>query len=345
MKKPLYVLVGIAVVLAITPALAQTDSEDEAAKSEEVSKDSDDAAAPTEESGATEEAGSAEETKPTEEAGPPEADSAETEAEAGETEEVLDEEVDKDNAFLTDTEVAEIEAPEEEKDVGLHEDDDEKLFSLGVRLRWIMIPEWFVKMFGVDTLRAPENESNLPLVSNIGVGPEFTYRKGGFDITAAVWYVGLGWDDPISFKGSDQDVNSWEVVTNDMSAILITFDFIWSTSITDWFAITYGAGLGLGIPWGDIKRDEARNGRDYSGEIPGTNACTDTDKITDNNPNGDPWCQPGEEYGEIYEGLPVVPWVEFLLGMRFKPHRHLVIHVDGGFGLGFQVGTRIGYIF
>jgi hypothetical protein len=238
----------------------------------------------------------------------------------------------EDEAFLQNEEKAEIEAPEEEKDMDRHEDPDEQIFSLGARVRWIMIPEWFIKMFGVDTQRASRYESNLPLISNVGVGPEFTYRKDGFDITAAVWYAGLGWD-PISMKGSDQDENSWEVVENDMHAILLTVDFIWSTSFTDWLAITYGAGLGLGIKWGDIVETEA------------TEASGGLEKCEEEDIGNDDWCNEGEEYGKTYDKLPVVPWIEFLLGLRFKPHRHVAIYVDGGFGLGFQVGTRAAYIF
>ncbi|MCP4677019.1 MAG: hypothetical protein GY854_16190 [Deltaproteobacteria bacterium] len=239
----------------------------------------------------------------------------------------------EDEAFLSDTEKAEIEAPEEEKDIGLAEDPDTPYFGVGLRVRWIMIPEWFIKMFGVDTARASEHESNLPLISNVGIGPEFIYRKGGFDITVAIWYAGLGWKDPISFKESGKGGTSWEVVTNDLHAILITADFLWSTSFTDWFAITYGAGLGLGIPWGDIIRTEA------------TEASDGIDKCTLGDIDVDPWCVDGEEYGETYDKIKVVPWINALVGVRFKPHRHVAIYVDGGFGLGFQIGSRVAYLF
>ena len=49
--------------------------------------------------------------------------------------------------------------------------------------------------------------------------------------------------------------------------------------------------------------------------------------------------------GNPHEKLKVIPWINFLAGMRFKPHRNVHIYVDGGFGIGFQVGTRVGYIF
>ncbi|MCP4600582.1 MAG: hypothetical protein GY847_08635 [Proteobacteria bacterium] len=247
-------------------------------------------------------------------------------------------EVDGDQAFLTDTEKAEIEAPAEETDTGLHEDPETPYFSVGGRLRWIMIPAWFIRMFGVDSTRASRNDSFMPLVSNVGVGPEFIYRKDGFDITAAIWYAGFGWRNPISFKDKDDGPDGWEVVENDLHAIVISADFLWSTSFKDWVAITYGAGLGLGIPWGDLIRTEA------------TLASRGTEKCKPHhwypsNPEGDEGCNDGEEDNEAYDKLKVIPWINLLIGARFKPHRHVAIYVDGGFGFGFQIGTRVGYIF
>lgn len=239
----------------------------------------------------------------------------------------------EDQAFLSGEEKKEIEDPVRDWSTSLAEKPDMPYFSVGARVRWLMIPEWFINWFGVDSTRPPGTGSSLPLISNVGIGPEFTYRKNGLDITAAVWYAGLGWEDPISFKGSDENGNSWEVIENDLHAILITVDFIWSTAIRDWFAVTYGAGLGAGIPWGDIVRTEA------TFESDGTEKCIGPD------PEVDSWCRNDEHYGVKYGKLKVVPWINFLAGARFKPNRHLAIYLDGGFGLGFQIGARAGYIF
>ncbi len=219
-------------------------------------------------------------------------------------------------------------APEEEKGTGLAEDPKTPYFGVGPRLRWIMVPSWFVGMFGVDM----KSNSHL-LINNIAAGAEFTYRKDGFDVTASVWYVGLNWNGYVSFKGNDEDANSWEVVENNLRGLMITVDFIWSTSLTDWFAITYGAGLGLGIPFGDIIRTEATSSSNHTRPCQGP---SDTD----------PDCHAREEYGEIYE-IPtrIIPWINFLFGMRFKVHRHVALYTDFGFGLGFQAGVRGVFIF
>jgi len=220
----------------------------------------------------------------------------------------------------------------DQEDRGLAEDPSKAYFSVGPRIRSIMMPSWFIGMFGVD-IETPDNRHLL--VSKPGLGAEFTYRKDGFDITAALWWVGLGWDKTAAFKDKNDGDNSWELVKNNLSSLLLTVDFIWSTSFTDWFAITYGAGIGIGIPIGGLERNEAasRDG-DYFSPCDGPTA-TDSD-----------WCGPDEEYDEDYP-LPtgIVPWVNFLFGLRFKPHRNIAVYVDAGFGIGFQMGLRGGYIF
>lgn len=242
----------------------------------------------------------------------------------------------EDDAFLAGEQTTEeqvLAPPATEADTGLAEDPKTPYFSVGPRLRWIMVPSWFVGMFGVNIKQADHL-----LASNMGIGAEFTYRKDSFDITTAIWWAGLGWDGRISFKEKGEDANSWEVVQNTMSTVLISGDFIWSSPITDWFAITYGAGIGIGIPIGEIRRDEARIDQDPIGTVPCEGPLEDQDP-----PNG---CNPGENYDEVYK-LPtrIVPWINFLAGMRFKPHRHVAIYVDTGFGIGFQLGLRGGYIF
>jgi len=244
-----------------------------------------------------------------------------------------------DAAFLDGKKTEEekfLAAPAEDKGASRAEEPGKAYYLVGARLRWIMIPLWFIDMFGVDI---KTSDGRHLLVNNVGVGGEFTYRKDGLDITAAIWWAGLSWKDGVAFKESGEPANSWEVVTNDLSSILFSVDFIWSTSFTDWFAITYGAGLGIGIPI-PTKDPFMRNESNVS-ESPLT-PCEDGD-WSDDATNG---CVNGEQDHEAYK-LPtgIVPWVNFLLGMRFKPHKNVALYVDTGFGLGFQLGVRGGYIF
>jgi hypothetical protein len=240
-----------------------------------------------------------------------------------------------DAAFLEGKKTEEekfLAAPAVDKGASRAEEAGKGYYSIGPRLRWIMIPTWFIDMFGVD-IRT--NDSRHLIINNVGAGAEFTYRKDGLDITAAIWWVGLSWKEGVAFKESGEPPDSWEVVSNSLSTLLFSADFIWSTSFTDWFAITYGAGLGIGIPitpGGDgIVRTESHS------DSPLT-PCASAGEAAG--------CGDGEQYGERYK-LPtgIVPWINFLLGLRFKPHRNIALYVDTGFGIGFQLGVRGGYVF
>lgn len=242
-----------------------------------------------------------------------------------------------DAAFLDGQKTPEeqmLAAPAADESTSRAEDPGKPYYLVGLRLRWIMIPTWFIDMFGVDI---QTNDGRHLLINNVGVGAEFTYRKDDFDITAAIWWAGLSWKDGVAFKESGEEPNSWEVVDNNLSALIFSADFIWSTPLADWFAITYGAGLGVGVP---LAKNNSPFVRTESRSPDALSKCTEHD-IGEN-----PWCNTGEQYGEKYK-LPtgIVPWVNFLVGMRFKPHRNVALYVDTGFGIGFQLGVRGGWVF
>ncbi len=228
-------------------------------------------------------------------------------------------------------------APAQAEDTSRAEDPSKAYYLAGLRLRWIMVPKWFIDMFGVDSMT--KDGRNL-LINNAGVGGEFTYRKDGLDITASIWWVGLSWDGGVAFKESSKSANSWEVVTNNLSSLLFSVDFVWSTSLTDWFAFTYGVGIGIGIPISSGNKPFVRTESKFT-DSPLT-PCGDGDW----SPNATNGCVNGEQDHEVYK-LPtgIVPWINLLGGMRFKVSRHWAVYTDFGFGIGFQAGVRGGYIF
>ena len=243
-----------------------------------------------------------------------------------------------DAAFLEGKQTEEqkiLAAPAVDDGASRAEDPKKAYYSIGPRIRWIMIPMWFIDMFGVD-IRTRDNRHLL--INNAGVGAEFTYRKDGLDITAAIWWAGLSWKDGVAFKESGEDADAWEIVTNELSTILFSVDFIWSTSFTDWFAITYGAGLGIGIPIAPNNEPFVRT--ESLADEPLTPCAGPDPDIAGCGPVED------EQYGDVYK-LPtgIVPWINFLFGLRFKPHRNVALYVDAGFGIGFQMGVRGGYVF
>ena len=237
-----------------------------------------------------------------------------------------------DSAFLSNAEQAEIAAPEAEQDVGLVESPGSSYLGLGARMRWIMIPGWLVEALGPEL--KSRSESTLPLISSWGVGPELTYRRDGFDVTVAFVYATLGWDGDISVKKEGGEGDSWEVVNNDLSTVLLSADFIWSREVVEWMQLTFGLGIGVGWPLGDIRRTEATQASN------GFEPC--------DGPSEDPWCGEREDYNAVYDvPTKIVPWIEILGGFRIKAHRHLVFYPEAGIGLPalFQLGLRGEYLF
>jgi len=249
-------------------------------------------------------------------------------------------------AFLSGTERPEIEAPEQERGVGWDEPPDMRFWMVGVRHRTIFVPGWLLNAF-LDFPESPGDDLAGPFFANQAVGLEFTTRKNNLSIVGSIWWAGY-WSaeagrsyEAREFLASEEDkTEDPEFIRSSLSLLLFSADFIFSTMFFDWFGITYGAGLGLGITLGEVTRTEA-----YPSGDGGHEHCVDA-----GNPRAD-YCEPrgGEDdgYYDTRESRvwPVFPWVNFLLGLRFKPFRHMEINVDGGVGLGFLLGMRANYIF
>jgi hypothetical protein len=236
-------------------------------------------------------------------------------------------------AFLAgEEEEPEIEAPVEEQGTGWEEPPDQRFWMVGARWRMIMVPNWLLDAF----MDFPSEGGGPPFVINHGVGAEFTTRKNRFSITGAVWWAGYSTDG--AFVATEAgDPSDPEFVNSDMQLLLFTADFVHSYMFTHWFGITYGAGLGLGVKVsGDVVRREAsvQGNRVVECEAPGRPSSSDCE------------AQPDGWYGEADDRIwPVYPWINLLLGLRFKAFRHLEINIDGGVGLGFLFGARVNYIF
>lgn len=249
-------------------------------------------------------------------------------------------------AFLTGTEQAEIEAPEEEEGIGWEEPPDMRFWMVGIRYRTIFVPGWLLNAF-FDFPGTESDQLSGPFIANHAAGVEFTTRKNNFSITGAVWWAGF-WSaeagqayEPRAFLAMEEgDPTDPEYIESTISLLMFTADFVFSTMFTDWFGITYGAGLGVGINLGGevIRTEAAVEGGEYV-------RCAGPGV-----PDGS-YCEARGGADDGYYGTadtrvwPVYPWVNLLLGLRFKAFRHLEVNVDGGVGLGFLLGFRVNYIF
>ena len=222
-----------------------------------------------------------------------------------------------DEAFLEGKEKPDIPPPAADKSASLEEDPKKWYFGIGGRIRMHIVPASFYRFKVVGAYDEV----------GYGVGIDGTFRLKGLDIVPSVWFHDVSHKNAKMKEHGDPEWEK-ELVINDMRLIMITCDFLQSVRILSWLQFFYGAGVGLGIPVTRIKRWELESdGSKCSGPRPGDN-----------------WCDEGGSYGEK-DPWPVYPYLNILVGLRFKPIPNFVADFDFGIGTGIIIGARASYIF
>lgn len=226
-----------------------------------------------------------------------------------------------------------IAAPEQDPELELVEDPDQPYYLLGVRSHALFVPDFLIQAFGLELFET---------VYGWTVGPEFTYRKNGFDIVVSVWWGSYPVDTPSREDGDP--ASETEIIKSTLGLVWFTADFIAGYDFEPWVALVYGGGFGFGVTTGEVTRTEAY--QDTSGNW---QPCTPPTA-----PTTDPYCESasqGGHYGPIPEkakGIwPVYPMIHGTIGARFKPLRNLVITPEFGVGIPelFTLGLRVNYMF
>lgn len=176
--------------------------------------------------------------------------------------------------------------------------------------------------------------------NNPAMGLQFTYRKDSFDIVTSLYYQTFAVEGP--FRGAGDEVYETEFINSDLKMIAVSADFLWGSDITDWFAVQYGIGVGIGVTFGDLVRTEAYESTG-PGSVGGFAACDGPGSPAT------PFCElDGGHYRHTeprWTGGGSVPNVWFRLApqlaLRFKPIKQLMIRVFGGFDFG-SVGPFVG---
>ena len=210
-----------------------------------------------------------------------------------------------------------------------------------------------------------------------GFGISGVRRKGTLDIVLTLDFTLFTPPDG-NFLGSGKDATVYTHFTQFKGLNVLALDvaFYWTYDLASWIAIQIGGGVGLGIVFGDIFVINSKVGCDAS-TAGDPNKCyahsEDVDstgqKIGDIKPS-DPDFQkkldatttaqvtcmktPGNDcrdtaqhpyFHKSGDKPPVVPVVNFILGFKFKLHRHFNFNVSGGFRNGFVVGGGPEYVF
>jgi hypothetical protein len=195
-------------------------------------------------------------------------------------------------------------------------------YGVAARLVWVSVPSWLLNAF---------TKKNVPL-SSWGTGIQAFRRKGNFDIALSFNYQNMSPPNG-NWLGSTASAMNDVSYLEFQSFAMYGFDasFIWHAFFTDWFGMHYGAGVGVGILGGHIKRTKYLAG------------CTDANA-------GDPsQCKPGPN--SVTEELPdvpaAVPILNAVLGVDFRVPtlRGWEARLEGGFYDAFFLGGGVGYTF
>ncbi len=206
----------------------------------------------------------------------------------------------------------------------------ETYYFVGARYRALVVPQFMINMFA---------DGGTTFVVH-GVGAEFGIRKDNFEILPSVWFANYSFEG-VPFKGKSDGADAWEIIDANLKVLYLTADFLWSSPINEQFAITYGAGAGLGLVMGDITRTEGYFPGGLSGNPDGAGLarCNGPGGASGNQ------CPFDGEYNKTDDAWPVFPWLAVQTGLRYKPHRHFVARLDVGFstsGLFFGLGADYG---
>lgn len=221
-----------------------------------------------------------------------------------------------------------------------YEDPAATYYFLGFAYWHTFTPSFIIELFTDEATRA----------RNPALALQFTYRRNSFDIVTSLFYQSYAVNGP--FRGAGDPPNETEIIDSSLKALFVGVDFLWSTDFTDWFAIQYGIGLGVGVVLGDMIRTDAYPSTG-AGSIDGWARCTGPTGTPAGFCNG-PAVADGETGGHFgvrarrWTQGGSVPNVWFRaalphLALRFKPIKQLMIRVDGGFDLfsGFFVGGSL----
>ncbi|AKT42629.1 hypothetical protein [Chondromyces crocatus] len=211
---------------------------------------------------------------------------------------------------------------------------------IGMRFRNLIVPQFILNLFA-DGGRT---------VNVFTFGPEFSTRKDGLELDFALSYADYSMGDTL-FKGKSDDDNAFEIINSSMKMVYFTTDLLYEIPLDKEkgrFSLLVGGGIGLGVVFGDLRRNQATpndpnniNRDDVSAwrrcPGPGTQFCDDAN----------------DHYGDYREASwfnggskPVVfPWISLpQISFRYKPVKQLQLRADLGFSIsGFYFGASAAY--
>jgi hypothetical protein len=232
----------------------------------------------------------------------------------------------------------------------------QKPHALALRARWVTVPGWSL---------APYTDAHTQLNDGWSLAAEYIYLMPKFDVVVSLDY---SWLNPANGnylgKGNNAGNDTHFLAFDKLSSLSIDVSLIGHWNLTNWMEIRFGAGLGLGVVFGNIyqinsnQRCTLGNVNDLGTCYPDTFAYKGTNYDVHNPyPEQTPsslYCNPDLSDSTAdtaqtpclrrIETYPmtgrVVPVLNVLLGFRFRAHRNVYIHLETGWRLvGFYLGA------
>lgn len=204
------------------------------------------------------------------------------------------------------------------------EQDGKLHYSVGARLRFVVIPQFMFNLFGAD---------GGATVISPSFGPELAVRRKNFEYDVWLTFATYGMDDAPFKAKSDPDI-AYEKIRTDLKTLSIGSDFLWAIEMGSDVEFLYGGAFGLGVVFGDIYRNQAYPRNGVPGDPANYQKCA-----APGNPNANYCGNDNEHYADYKEpswvsggSKPIVfPWIAIpQVGVRWKPSPSFGIRFDTG---------------
>jgi hypothetical protein len=218
---------------------------------------------------------------------------------------------------------------------------------VGLRFRDVIVPKFMINLFA----------DGGATVNVAMVGPEFTTRKNRTEFDFAVQYADYSMN-PFMFKGKSEGDEAYEIVSSSLKMMLFTTELLYDVPLdkTGKFSFLVGGGVGVGVVFGDLNRNQAYPADGTSKADP--NDVSKWKKCAGPSPTprtgGASYCDDGNDhYGNFTDASwanggskpNIFPWLSLpQLSFRYKPIKQLQTRFDTGFSTsGFFFGLSAGY--
>jgi hypothetical protein len=220
----------------------------------------------------------------------------------------------------------------------LIEEPNKAYYGIGVRARGVTTPSFMLDLFF---------DHHTGTINSAGFGLELIRRKRNLDIVLSVERASHNGKNGVWLDaGSDPGTADWVEFEN-FAFLSTDVSFIWHRPFSKFFALRYGAGLGVGFINGEMIRQDASgctssNLADPSGCRPAgancdANGCTASSVKSVRSTNNP----------KINDGVPpVLPTINVLFGGRISISPHFTINLETGFhDFAFFGGVGTDYLF